>query len=99
VVLENTEKAKNHWLQLQLKGPPPNRFAVGARVELTASGRRQMRQVTCGRGYLSQDDNVVAFGLVRVERADVTITWPDHRTQKATGLAADKRHEIGYAPN
>jgi hypothetical protein len=61
--------------------------AVGARVELTANGRRQVRDVPGGRGFASQSSPRLIFGLgdgpVTLEQLD--IFWPSARRQKLAG--------------
>ncbi|HXY39043.1 MAG TPA: CRTAC1 family protein [Vicinamibacteria bacterium] len=71
-LLENTQRTGNHWLGVQLRKPSGNRFAIGARVTVTADGRRQVREVRSGGGYLSQNDLRALFGLGR-SAAPVTV--------------------------
>jgi hypothetical protein len=40
--------------------------------------------VTGGRGYLSQDEPVLAFGLGKAEQASVHVRWPSGKEQTAT---------------
>src|SRR5712692_5655976 len=60
-ILHNTGGA-NHWLELKLIGTRSNRDAVGTRVDLTAGGQRQTREVHAGSGYLSGSSLVQHFG-------------------------------------
>ncbi|MEE8522733.1 MAG: VCBS repeat-containing protein [Thermoanaerobaculia bacterium] len=46
LLLRNDQDLGHHWLRLRLEGAPPNRDAIGARVELVAGGVTQRRQVT-----------------------------------------------------
>jgi hypothetical protein len=52
------------------------RDAIGARLTLTAGGRRQIDEVRSGGYHVSQGDFRVHFGLGRATRADLTIRWP-----------------------
>jgi hypothetical protein len=61
--LENRQQTGHHWVAIQLIKPGPNRFCVGARVTIEAGGRRQVREVRSGGGYLSQNDLRAFFGL------------------------------------
>ena len=75
-LLHNTG-GSGHWLQVKLIGTRSNRDAIGARVTITAAGRRQLRQVSCGSAYLSSQSLVQHFGLGAsndVERIEVR--WP-----------------------
>ena len=75
-LLRNTG-GPQHWLAFKLVGTKSNRDAVGARVTLTASGRKQMREVSCGSGYLSNQSLVQHFGLGNATAADeVEVRWP-----------------------
>jgi hypothetical protein len=57
---------------------PPNRDALGARVELTAGGATQHREVMPTRSYLSQVELPVTFGLGDAEEVEaLVVTWPD----------------------
>ncbi len=85
------DRRGRHWLRLRLAGRAPNRDAVGALVELTAGGRTQRRQVEPTRGYLSQVELPVTFGLgpdATVER--LVVTWPDGARERFEVPAVDR---------
>jgi hypothetical protein len=63
LVLENEGTPKNGWIEIALSDPGRNRLGVGARVEVTAGGRTQIRQVSCGDSYCSQRPLTLHFGL------------------------------------
>jgi hypothetical protein len=66
-----------HWLVLKLVGAGRDLDAIGARVELTAGGRTQVRQVNRADSYLSQCDSRVFFGLGAATTVEsLTIVWP-----------------------
>jgi hypothetical protein len=60
----------------------------------SAGGKTMRRQVTCGVGYLGQDDDVLHVGLGRAKSASVEVTWPSGKTQRFGKLAAGKIHEL-----
>ena len=63
-LLENTQQSGNHWLEVEVRQRGPNAFAIGARVTVEyAGGRKQVREVRSGGGYLSQSDLRALFGL------------------------------------
>jgi hypothetical protein len=98
-LLHNGGGTGNHWIRLALEGDGrhSNRSAIGARVELKAGGMVQHRQVLSARGYLSQSELPVTFGLGSASRVDrITIHWPgkDGGTQVLKDLAIDKTHTI-----
>jgi hypothetical protein len=88
-LLRNDGGNRNHWLTLQLKLPGGRSDAIGARVTVTAGSSRQARDVMPVRGYLSQADPRVHFGLGRFGKTDVVeIRWPDGRRQRLEDVAA-----------
>ncbi len=62
-LLENRQSTGHHWVGFRLKKEGANPFAIGARVTLEAAGKRQVREVRSGGGYLSQNDLRAHFGL------------------------------------
>jgi hypothetical protein len=99
-VLRNDNNLGHHWIRLKLQGDGThsNRSAIGARVLLTAHGIEQRREVSAGRGYLSQSELVVTFGLGAVDKVDrVTIHWPGRNPGPPTVIenpAINKEHTI-----
>jgi hypothetical protein len=90
-LLHNVSKNANHWLTIALKGTKSNRDGIGARVEVTANGRKQVAERIAGSGYLSQDDGRLHFGLGSSTRADkLTIHWPSGREQVVENPAIDR---------
>ncbi len=85
----------NHWLRLELTGSPSNRSAVGARVQVEASGLIQRRQCFAAKSYLSSVELPLTFGLGPASKADrIVITWPSGRTTDLKDLAADKVYHV-----
>jgi hypothetical protein len=73
-------------------GTTSNRSAIGTRLTLTAGGRRQLREVQSGSGYLAQNDLRAHFGLGGAERAErLEIRWPDGTTDVVENLAANQQ--------
>ena len=90
-VLRNDGSNENHWLMVTLVGKGANRQAVGGQVRVYRQGRRQVRAVRVGTGYLSQDDTRLHFGLGRAMRADsVVVRWPDGMRQVLKDVAGDR---------
>jgi enediyne biosynthesis protein E4 len=75
-----------HWLTLRLIGDPNQRCprdAVGSVVFCTAGGRRMRGEVASGRGYNSQSDLRVHFGLGPATQIDsLEIRWANGRMTK-----------------
>ena len=65
------------FLSIRLVGTKSNRSAIGARVIVTAAGRRQVQEVRSGSSFLSQSDLRLHFGLGAAEVVDrIEIEWP-----------------------
>jgi hypothetical protein len=62
-VLENRQQTGNRWVGFRVLAGAGNRFAIGAKVTVTAGGRTQVREVRSGGSYLSQSDLRPLFGL------------------------------------
>ncbi len=85
--------AAGHWITLKLVGAQANRDAIGARVVITAGGRRQVAEVRSGSSYLSQNDLRLHFGLGAAAVVDaIEIRWPvkARKIEKVGPLPADQ---------
>jgi enediyne biosynthesis protein E4 len=96
-LLRNNGGTRNHWIRLSLEGDGvhSNRSAIGAKVILKAAGKTQYQQVTSARGYLSQSELPVTFGLGTADKVDsITVLWPGRNAgkQEWKGLTVDKMH-------
>ena len=81
-LLENRSE-HGSWLRIELVGTRPNQRALGARVVLTAGGRRQVMEVRGGGSYLSHGDPRPLFGIRNpTPGASLQVRWPDGRVQK-----------------
>lgn len=78
-ILRNEGGTKNRWVRIVLEGDGvnSNTSAIGARVIVTAGGKTQTREVTSARGYLSQSEFALTFGLGDAKRVErVEVLWP-----------------------
>jgi enediyne biosynthesis protein E4 len=101
-LLRNEGGTGNHWIRLTLEGDGKrtNTSAIGARVKLTAGGKVQHREVTGARGYLSQSELTLTFGLGKATAVEeVEILWPgrDGGRQVVRDLRVDQAHPIKQA--
>src|SRR5262249_37271422 len=77
VLLHNESTTPHHWLRLDLQGTKSNRDAVGARVAVSAGGRKLVRHRKGGGSYCSASDPRLFFGLAEAARAaPVEGRWP-----------------------
>ncbi len=88
------EGTKGNWIILDLRGRK-NRFAVGARVRVTAGSISQIAEVHAGSGYVSQNDLRLHFGLGAGRVVDrVEVRWTEGHREVFAGLAAGRIHTI-----
>jgi len=84
-LLRNDGGNRANWLVVEpeLKFATGTRDAIGARVTVTTGTLRQIEDMNPGRGYLSQGDARLHFGLGTAAEADsVEIRWPDGSVEK-----------------
>ncbi len=90
-LFHNVSTSTGHWITIQLKGTKSNRDGIGARLEITAGGRKQIAERVAGSGYLSQDDGRLHFGLGSATKVDkLTVKWPSGREQVLENLTVDR---------
>lgn len=75
VALLTNRMASPEWLSVDLVGTVVERSAVGAKVEVAASGRTQTQWKISGGGYASHKDGRLLFALLDNRPATVTVTW------------------------
>ena len=75
----NDDKANtNRSLSVRLAGAAPNTEAVGARIRVRTGGATQMREISIGNNFTSQNPTAQIFGLGAAATAEtVEIEWPD----------------------
>ena len=99
-LLRNDGALGHHGLRLELVGDGKRsaRDAVGAVVTVAVGQDVQTRYVVGSRGYLSQSEKVLTFGLGKATKADrVTVRWPGKdagAAQEWQDLAADATYEL-----
>lgn len=94
-LLRNDLDNGHHWLRLKLLGKGKNRDAIGAKVTLVAGGETQTRTVSPTRGYLSQVELPLTFGLGNIDHVDaLNIRWADGTNQTVEVLDVDQFLQI-----
>ena len=78
VSFDNLVGNNNHFLQVRLQAQAPgNREAVGARVKILSGERQQIREVSLGSAFLSQQSPWMSFGLGQSTQVDyLEVEWP-----------------------
>ena len=96
--LRNDAPTQAHFLRVRLVGERSNRDGIGARLELhlkDGSGRKMIKTVRAGEGYLSQSSKWVHFGLGRSTQIDrLVVRWPGGEVETFAGLKADQRYRL-----
>lgn len=82
---------------VQLQGVTCNRDAIGARVSLTLkpSGRRLVRVLQAGDGFLSQSTKWLHFGMPKGEEvAALVVAWPGGADEEFSSVKAGERYRL-----
>jgi hypothetical protein len=92
----------NHWLHVNLVGTTSNASGIGARVRIVAGGVSQIREVSGGSGFCSQNSLTAEFGLgINLLVDTLQIQWPSSKsTDTYTNLPVDTLltfYEGGFA--
>jgi hypothetical protein len=94
-VLENRQATKRHWVAVSAVSPAGNRFAIGAKVTISGSGVRQIREIRSGGSFLSQNDLRAYFGLGDFAGpVNVEVQMPGGRRWEWKQLPADRLHVL-----
>jgi hypothetical protein len=88
------EKDHSHFISFQLEGKSPNKFAVGAKIELWTNNGILIRELIPSRGFQSSIDYKIIFGLGNSKVHEAIITWPDRSELRISDPAIDKNHFI-----
>ena len=93
-VLRNDQSSSNGYLRVRLVGDgrQSNRDAIGAWITLRTDAGTQRRQVMPSKGYQSQSELPVTFGLAEgVELEGLTVHWPGQaRTEQGEDVSLDR---------
>ena len=93
-ILWRNDASGNEYLKVRLRGTPPNTEAAGARIVLSSENTSQIREISIGSNFLSQNPATQLFGLGSDTTADLTIGWPDGSETIMTGVASGQTLEI-----
>ena len=80
---------ENHWLRLRFSGIKDAEL-IGARVELTATGKKQYRWIHSNHSYKSGGALEAHFGLGKATVADLKVTLLSGKTVSFAGAKADQ---------
>ena len=82
---------RHHWLSVTAVGTRGNRDGIGAKVSLWCGDLFQMKEVRGSRGYQSQSDLRLHFGLGEQARVDsLEVAWPGGGRERFADLPGDR---------
>jgi len=97
-LLRNNIGSRRNWLAVELTGTQSNRDAVGAMVTIETGGEKQLRLVSAGSGFASQNSERLYFGLNDKTQIDaLTVRWPSGRVERFKTIgdrSIEARHVI-----
>jgi enediyne biosynthesis protein E4 len=82
-LLRNDQQTGHHWLRVRLEDPARHTPVYGATVEVVVDEQVRRQMVSPTRGYLSQSETTLTFGLGKATKVDrLRVIWPDGQTQE-----------------
>ena len=91
VLLRNDGGNDNHWLGLTLKGEKGLASAIGAKITITAGGKRQVLVNQWATGYLSNNDPRLHIGLGQQHIVNrLEIQWLDGNREIFKNIDSDQ---------
>jgi len=95
IYLRNQTKDCGHFIVFSLEGTRSNRDGVGARITVSAGGKRHAAERYGGGSYQSASDPRVHFGLGAATTVEsVEIRWPSGRVDVHVGLKVDRQYRL-----
>ena len=76
-ILHNRSRHGGRWIQVMLRQDDANRNAIGAWIEVRATGRIQRHEVAVGGGHASGQAGWIHFGLGAADAVEIRVQWPD----------------------
>jgi hypothetical protein len=91
VLLRNDGGNSNHWLGLTLKGKDGPASAIGAKVTITAGGKKQVMVNQWATSYLANNDPRIHFGLGQQNKIDLLeVNWSDGKKEVYKNIDSDR---------
>ena len=91
VLLRNDGGNSNHWLGLTLKGKDGPASAIGAKVTITAGGKKQVMVNQWATSYLANNDPRVHFGLGNTKQIDLLeVRWANGKKEVYNKVDSDR---------
>lgn len=98
VILKNNVTNQGNYLAVSTEGSHSNRQGIGTRLTLSCEGKKQVRVIQLGSGYVSQSDQTAWFGLGKCKKVDsLDVQWPSGHQQKFTSTMSTSPAAMGLA--
>ncbi len=95
--LYRNDTSENNYLIVKLRGLPPNTAAAGARIHAAIGNVTQMREVSIGSNFISQNPTEQHFGVGQAPQIDsLIIEWPDGLTSDLGIVQANQRIVVDH---
>ena len=99
VLLRNDQNLGHHWLRVKLVGTKSNRDAIGAWVNVRLGRQTFSQQVMPAKGYLSQSELPLTFGLGVARQIDeLAVVWPGGHRQVVPEIRVDRLNVVRETP-
>ncbi|MEL6811653.1 MAG: VCBS repeat-containing protein [Bacteroidota bacterium] len=90
--------SNQNYIQVQLKGPQNNPFAVGSQVYVEEDQRTQLIEMYMNRGYESGTSNQLNFGLGEQSNVKaITVKWADGKVSKIEAPTINSLITVDYS--
>jgi len=98
LILRNVTPDRGHWLRIRLEGPPTNRQAIGARIELKTNAGKRVHDVSTTGSIFAANDVRAHFGLGEERPLGVRVRWPDGKWQLFPAPEIDREAILRHDP-
>ena len=93
----NLQTTGNHWLTIDIVGPPGNMRGVDARLVAHAGKLKVLREIKNGQGFGSTLPQTVHFGLGKEAKIDkLEVRWSDGKTQTFENVTPDAHYRLRH---
>jgi len=93
----NTATIDANYIQLKLKGPDQNTFAIGSQLRIENGDKIITHNHSPFRGYLSTHSSIIHIGLGDIDTIQqIIITWPDGTESRHSNVLANQVYEFDF---
>ncbi|MDT8399379.1 MAG: CRTAC1 family protein [Pseudomonadales bacterium] len=90
-LFRNDSSHENHYLHVTVGGERANSQAIGARIYVTANQQIQMRELSAGSNYMSQNPVEAYFGLGKAGIVEIVrVVWPSGQETTLENVGIDQ---------